>query len=78
MAEDNQCGLIGLGFQLLQAGADVPHGDQGGAFDVRDCKFFRFANVNQYQRFPGVDSVLDVFRAGFYWENRFAHDLRIA
>lgn len=74
MAEDNQCGFVGLGFQLLQAGWYVPHGDQSGAFDACDRKFLRFANVNQQQRFPRVDSPLDLFRAGLYWENRFAHE----
>lgn len=74
VAEDNQCVFVGLGFQLLQAGWDFPHGDQCGPFDARDGKFFRFANVNQDQRFPRVNSALDVFRAGFYWEDRFAHE----
>ena len=74
VAEDNQCGFIGLGFQCLQAGWDVPHRDQGGAFDARDGKFLGFANVNQRQRLTRLDSALDFFRAGFYWEDRFAHE----
>ena len=74
VAEDNQCGFVGLGFQLLQAGWNFPHGDQCGACDARDGKFLCFANVNQYQRFPRVDSALDVCRAGFYGEDRFAHE----
>jgi hypothetical protein len=74
VAEDNQCRFAGLGFQLLQAGWNFPHGDQGGAVDARDGKFLRFANVNQYQRFPRVDSALDVLRAGFDWEDGFAHE----
>jgi hypothetical protein len=74
VAEDNQCSFVGLGFQVLQAGWDVPHGNQSGAFDARDGKFLRFANVNQQQRFPRVDSALNVFGAGFYRENRFAHE----
>ena len=65
MAKNNQCGFVGLGFQLLQAGRDFPHGDQCGAFNARDGKFLRFANVYQYQGFPRVDSALDVLRAGF-------------
>ena len=74
MAEDNQCGFIGLGFQLLQAGRNVPHGDQSSAVDARDGKFLWFANVNQHQRFPRVDSSLDVFRTSFYWNYRIAHE----
>src|SRR5665213_621745 len=78
VAEYNQCRFVRLGFQLLQAGWDVPHRDQCGAFDARDGKFLRLANVKQHQRFSGVDSALDVFRAGFDWEDRFAHESRIA
>src|SRR5712671_5820777 len=74
VAEYNQCGFVGLGFQLLQACWDISHGDQGGALDARDSKFLRFANVNHRQRFPRIYSALDVFRASFYWEDRFAHE----
>jgi hypothetical protein len=62
---------VGLGFQLLQVGWDVPHRDQRCAFDARDGEFLRLANVNQYQRFSGVDAALDVLRAGFEGKDRF-------
>ncbi len=65
MAEDDQCGFVRLGFQLLQVGWDAPHGDQCRAFDARDGEFFRLANVDQRQRLAGVDAALDVLRAGF-------------
>jgi len=74
VAEHDQCGFVGLSFQLLQAGWDLPHWDQRGAFDARDGKFLRFAHVNQCQRFSRVDPSLDVFRTGFYWEDRFTHE----
>ena len=74
VAEDNQCGFAGLGFQLLQTGWYGPHRDQCGAFNVSDGKFLRFTNVNQKQRLTRVDSALNVFRASFYWEDRFAHE----
>ena len=74
VTEDNQSGVVGLGFQLLQACWDISHRDQRGALDARDGKFLRFANVNQHYRFSRIYSALDVFRAGFYWEDRFIHE----
>ena len=74
VAKNNQRGFVCPGFELLDTRRDVAHGNQRGAFDARDGDLLRLANVNHDERFPGVDALLDILRAGFQREVRWVHE----